>query len=454
MAMGISAHTLALRCTDRQCAFLTPMHTLFVVLLIVVVVGCANEEDRIPTVVFAGWGNPYEVQLAHDIIDDFQLEAPGFNVRFLHIPYDYDSVLLTMMAGVRAPDIFYIGPHMLDSLVSKRVLYDITERIEKSDRVNLEDFFEQTVSPYRFSGTSFGEGPIYGLCKDWSPDFMVYYNKDLFDEAGISYPDGTWTWDEFVEISLALTKRDHRNRIIQFGVYNNALPEQWIRQAGGSLYSEDYLRCTLDSPEAIEGMRFAADLVRRWRVAPNLAEQAQGDVNVMFETGRVAMCFYGMWMTPQFQRSIQSFDWGVSMPPRGRYPMVLSAGMIGYGIFARTPHPNEAWRFFEYLEGRRGQEMLAREGWNLPAHRDVAYGSYFLGNPDHPQEVIEVFLDAVDHTEFIQLNPYISNYEFMLHFNPEWELVLLGEQSVEIAAAKVVRKVNQTIEDNRAMRGL
>ena len=425
------------------------------VLFVVVAGGCLPEqvESGPPTVVLAGWGNPEEVQLAYDIINGFMAENPAYRARFLHIPYNYDLVLLTMMAGGSAPDVFYIGPTMLQSLVSKGVLMNIEERVAQSTVIGLSDYFPQTVSPYRYDGHEFGQGPLYGLCKDWSPDFLVFYNKDLFREAGLDIPDGTWDRETFLDAAKRLTRRDDKGRIIQFGVYNNCDARQWVIQSGGQVYSEDFNRCTLNEPAALEGLQFAADLTLKWRVAPNLAEQAQSAVNVMFETGRVAMCFYGMWFVPQFTKHIKDFEWSVTTPPLHVRDIYLSAGMIGYGISAKTKHPEAAWAFFEYLQGPKGQEQLADIGWNIPASSVVAYGPHFLGNPDHDREIIEVFLEAVKKTVFIQLNPYITQQEFDLYFLPEWDLVLLGERSVKDAMDTVAAKVNQAIADNRALMG-
>ena len=336
-------------------------------------------------------------------------------------------------------------------MLSKGVLLNLEPYLEKSQLVGVEDFFPQTVEPYRWDGKHFGQGPIYGLCKDWSPDFLIFYNKNLFDEAGIPYPDGSWTRAEFVEIARRLTKRDEQGRIIQFGVYNNANPEQWIWQSGGRIFSADRMRVLLESPEVIEALQFAADLSTRWHVAPGYAEQAQSPVNVMFETGRVAMCFYGQWFVPQFRKNIKSFAWGVTTPPRHKVDIYLSGGMVGYGIYAHTKHPQEAWRFMEYLVGPQGQEAIAEIGWNIPGRRETAYSPIFVENPNLNAEITQTFLEAAERTELFHRSPYINPAEYNLLFNPEWELVMLGEKSVPEALADAARKINQAIRDNMAL---
>ncbi len=408
-------------------------------------------ETAVTEIAFAGWGNTHEVAMLRQLIDEFERDNAGLKVKFIHIQQNYDAVLTTMMAGRRAPDIFYISPSMLGSMLAKRVLLNLSPYLEKSAVVRLEDFFPQTVEPYRWDGRRFGRGPVYGLCKDWSPDYLVYYNKDLFEKEGIDLPDGSWTREEFVDIAQRLTKRDERGRTVQFGVYNNCNPEQWIWQSGGRIFSEDRTRVLLESAQVIEALEFAAGLSTRWRVAPGYAEQAQSPVNVMFETGRVAMCFYGQWFAPQFRKNIKNFAWGVVTPPRAREDVYVSGGMVGYGIYAYSERAAETWRFMEYLVGPQGQEAIARIGWNIPAHKATAYGPVFVDNPDLDGEVTRTFLRAAEKTRLFQHSPYITSSEFRLHFNPEWELVMLGEKSVAEAMRDATRRINQAIRDNRAL---
>ena len=411
----------------------------------------AQRESGRTEIVLAGWGNTQEVAMLNQLMADFEAGNPDIKVKFIHIQQNFNTVLLTMMAGGRSPDIFYVAPVTLGSMLSKGVLLNLEPYLEKSQLVGVEDFFPQTVEPYRWDGKHFGQGPIYGLCKDWSPDFLIFYNKNLFDEAGIPYPDGSWTRAEFVEIARRLTKRDEQGRIIQFGVYNNANPEQWIWQSGGRIFSADRMRVLLESPEVIEALQFAADLSTRWHVAPGYAEQAQSPVNVMFETGRVAMCFYGQWFVPQFRKNIKSFAWGVTTPPRHKVDIYLSGGMVGYGIYAHTKHPQEAWRFMEYLVGPQGQEAIAKIGWNIPGRRETAYSPIFVENPNLDAEITQTFLEAAERTELFHRSPYINPTEYNLLFLPEWELVMLGEKSVPKALADAARKINQAIRDNMAL---
>lgn len=425
-------------------------------LLLANAVGC-REPARSPgdpiVIRFASIGNAQEIENIQKTFDAFEAKHPGIRMELVHAVQNYEQVLLTLIAGGRAPDVFIITPPVIRDYTERGILMNIQERAEASDAIDLDDFFPQTLEPYRFDGEQFGRGDLYGLCKDWSPDRLVFYNKDLFDEAGIPYPDGTWTREEFVEVARRLTRRDAQGRVTRFGVYNNCEAEQWIAQSGGSVWSDDGLRCTLASPESLRGLQFAADLSLRHRVAPNLAEMNQATDMVMFQTGRAAMAFYGMWLVPQFTRNITDFEWDVTTPPRDERDVYLALGMVGYGIYAKTRHPEEAWLFFEHLAGEWGQEFRARAGWNIPASQGVAYSDTFAGNPDFNTDVIAKFLDAIPRTEYVGANPNISPNEYLLHFTSAWESVLLGERTVEEAMRSVAATLDQAIIDNRRLMG-
>jgi multiple sugar transport system substrate-binding protein len=404
-------------------------------------------------VTFASFGNTFEVEVLHLLIDRFERDNPDVRVKYVHIPQNYDPVLLTMIAGGSAPDLFYVLPYTLGDMISKGVLMDLDPFVARSRSVHIADFFPQTVAPYRWDGRRFGEGPLFGICKDWSPDYLIYFNKNLFDAAGIPHPDGSWTRDEFVEIAQRLTKQDERGRIVQFGVYNNCNPEQWAREGGGRFFSDDGSRSLLDTPAVVDSLQWSADLSNRWHVAPGYAEQQQGAVDVMFETGRVAMCFYGQWFAPQFRKAITTFRWGVTTPPRDRVDVYLAGGMVGYGIYAHTPHPEAAWRLMEFLVGPDGQTRMAKIGWNIPSNQGIAYSPVFRANPDLDRTVTETFLRAAERTRLFEISHYINPAEWNLLFQPEWELALLGEKSVADALRAASRQIDQAIRDNRAILG-
>jgi hypothetical protein len=118
------------------------------------------------------------------------------------------------------------------------------------------------------------EGRAYGVLNNASVD-CLWFHKDLFDEAGLPYPEGPWTWDEFIPLAKKLMVRDERGRVKRFGM----MFEWWnwrhfMHQWGGRVYTEDGTRCILDCPGTVGAIQFMQDLIYKHRIAPSPVEEA------------------------------------------------------------------------------------------------------------------------------------------------------------------------------------
>src|SRR5690606_15355450 len=104
-------------------------------------------------------------------------------------------------------DVFYVDPGSVQAYVKTGIIKDLTEAVESSDVVDLDNVWQYGIDSYRFDGQLMGQGPIYAMPKDVGP-FSFGYNKTMFEAAGIPLPDvdTPYTWDEFVAISQQLTK--------------------------------------------------------------------------------------------------------------------------------------------------------------------------------------------------------------------------------------------------------
>lgn len=431
--------------------------SLFILILSVCLLlsGCFNKsqpKDGKVHLRFVGWAGDLEIKLINGLIADFEKDNPNIKVKYIQSPPGaaYNASVLTMVAGGNPPDVMYVAPRYLGDFVQKGVLMNITPLMKKSKVLKESDFFPATIPPYRWDGKQYGKGNLYGLCKDWSANYLIFYNKKLFRESGIPYPDGTWTREEFVEIAKKLTKRDSNGKVEQWGLNNNCAPEQWAWQSGGAFFDKDGKETFLTTKETLRGLQFAADLCTKYKVAESSNEGAMNNsvVKSSFESGRIAMCFFGMWMVPQFRVNIKDFDWSVTLPPKDKKEIYYAEGMNGYGICSKTKHVKEAWKFLEYLEGPKGQLEVAKVGWNIPGSKKAAYSNYFLKNPVFTQEIVDAFLGAAEKTEFVDRSPHIGLAEFEQYFKPQWDLAITGNKTVTQAMRDAKKQIDTAIKDN------
>ncbi|OIO39043.1 MAG: hypothetical protein AUJ75_01880, partial [Candidatus Omnitrophica bacterium CG1_02_49_10] len=335
--------------------------------------GCGGSEvsDGKKIVKVAFWGSPVDIDIiTNAITKEWQAEHPDIKVVFEHTPYSgYMSKLLTRIAGDTAPDIVAGEVNLFVNFYSKGVLLDLTPFVENDSEFGLEDFFPEVVG--RFSR----DKRIYGVPRDTAPFACVYYNRKLFDKAGLAYPADDWNWDEMLALAQALTKRDDKGRIIQYGFYGWAW-QNFVYSNGGRLVNniDKPTKTLIDSRRSTEGIQFFADLINKYEVAPTSVELTNMGMGVqqMFVTGRLAMFQSGIWETPAL-RKVDGLEWDVAMFPKGPSGnRGFGTGGTAYCVLKTTDYPDAAWEVIKALAGDSGQAALAEQGLAQPANRRIA----------------------------------------------------------------------------------
>ncbi|MBU1078102.1 MAG: extracellular solute-binding protein, partial [Spirochaetes bacterium] len=180
---------------------------------------------------------PQQQILIKKIIADFEAKHPDIKVKNEFSP-DPRKVLIEMAAGT-PPDVFFGGDWNFFMLASKVKLADLTAFIKKDD-INMKDHFDKAVKLFTW------KGKIYGMPLHFST-FALAYNRDMFDRAGLPYPDKNWTWDDFYKTAKALTKDVNNDKIID--EYGTTLPgwRLWLIANKGSVFSKDGTKCVINS---------------------------------------------------------------------------------------------------------------------------------------------------------------------------------------------------------------
>ena len=325
-----------------------------------------------------GTGDSGEGLTPHqDIIAAYEADNPDVLVQLEAVAgRDYYTRLLTQLSADAAPDIMQIGDDAVPSFV------------EQGAFIPLDDYFPADYDPSIYLPGLLDPGQVDGvqylLPKDYSP-VAVYYNKDIFDDAGIPYPQEGWTWDDLLDIALELTQDldgDNAPDIwgLQLpGVWTTGF-EYWVAAAGGQLISEDGEEFVgyMDSEATIKAVTFYADLYNKYRVAPPVADlNAFGGGNSEFANGQAAMYIFGRWPQAGLLDN-PNVDLGVAPPPQDEARAnVLFWG--GFGVATTSTHPRTATNFLTYYAGEPGAEVW--KDWALPAVRSVAESSGMADDP-------------------------------------------------------------------------
>ncbi len=313
------------------------------------------------------------------IIEQFEAANPDIQVQLEPVGSgDYYARILTQIAAGDPPDLLQIGDDAVPMFVDRGAFVPLDDFMAGGDYpLDTSIYLPGVLEPGRWNDTQ------YLLPKDFSP-LAVYYNKRLFDEAGLDYPKDGWTWDEFLDTAQKLTKTDDAGKTVQWGVQ---LPgawttgfEYWVAAAGGKLINDDGTEFVgfMDSPEVQQAVQFYADLYNVHKVAPLPADMNSfGGGNSEFDNGTAAMRIFGRW--PQGgMRENPNIDLGVvGMPTGAARANVLFWG--GFGISALSENQEAAWRFLRFYTGKEGAEVW--KDWALPTVKEVADSSGLSTDP-------------------------------------------------------------------------
>jgi len=324
---------------------------------------------------FTYWGSAFEKKDITAAVDAFNASHPCIKVEGQHIPNaGYVEKITTELASGEPPDIAYLDETQAFPWAAEGKLLDLTPYFNgQPDRTFVKNIV------YRAGDHLIGTGLATGV-------ILTYYNKELFDKAGVPYPpakaDEAWSWDEFLANAKKLTKdragRDAADPAFdptQIATYGIAISPHWwgyylpfIYSAGGKFASDDGKQLLLDQPASVDALQKIQDLFYKWHVAPT-PTQAKNlpTADILMQSKKVAMAIDGMWKVTDFANL--RFKWGIGVLPKIKEPttVVISVPKV---IFAATKHPKEAFEFYNFLADPN-KVALFKEG--LWAPLDLVY---------------------------------------------------------------------------------
>ncbi|WP_101808500.1 ABC transporter substrate-binding protein [Paenibacillus pasadenensis] len=396
-------------------------------------------------------------EISPEQIAEFEAAHPNIKIEL----EDVDKTkLAAQLATNSAPDVLRIGGVFdLPSYVIRGIALDLTDRIEKSTVIKRDQLLP-VANVFRFDGKKIGEGPIYGLPKDWSNDFAIFYNKKAFDAAGVPVPDASQplTWPEVLDLAKKLTIKEG-DKIVQYGLSANEwgktepnynLLMQYLASAGVTVNASDYSSIDFNLPEVKEFISMWTDAVKA-NIGPNSVNNDQTSGGDLFLANKSAMMINGYWYGGVIRGNEEAIkhidDFGMLPTPiaPGGKRVAPPGGATGAIINKNSPHPDEAFAFFEWFLGGKPAEDRSKQGWGVPAFSNLLTE---LPQATEFDKRLKTVLDDESNysNEFLPVNPYLSDGGWGI-FEKYTQPLFFGKSSVDAAVAGMTKDANVVVQE-------
>ncbi len=381
-------------------------------------------------------------------IDLFNRLYPEYHLKLDPQNGGMEKVIVQSLAGV-GPDVFdcYSG-FQLAAYVRSGIAMDCTQEFAARG-IDVNGIWP-SIRP-----TFILDGRVYGtLGNAGAPG--IWFNKALFDEAGIPYPGHSWTWDQFIPIAQRLTRYDDRGRPVQFGIMIGIW--DWIPvflgEWNASYYTKEGTRSALDSPEAAAAAQFYQDLIYKHKVLPTPTQETAmatsggwgSGVISLFGAGRAAMAVGGRWWLCILRgKDYAGLRLGAVEVPAGPSRRVFGVGRSTL-VNAKGKNIEGALKFLEYMYGPHWNNLVNRQADALAPVMKYNYTDEFLFNPEHPEEDYNaVWRTGMEDAAPMETSPYVNGQTVDRIMLKQGDLLREGLKSGAEAMRDAAKAVNEAI---------
>ena len=402
-----------------------PIRTLTGILMIAALtVTCSSDgnrtDGRITVTFWHSFVSTTRPALA-ELLKKFENENPDIRIREQYIPTG-DALIQKLVAAIQsqsAPDVAWIHADFMDKLVQADAIYDMHEFIDGPNGLSSEALAD--IFPELLKNASW-RGKLYALPME-ATALGLFYNKDLFRQAGLDPNHPPQTWDELRDYAHELTSdRDGDGAMEHFGFYIPGLPAsgalsiwmtlQWtpyLWQAGGVEINPEQTQVLFNSAAGVQALTLWKNLyeelnIRNFSMTHDLA----------FASGTTAMIMDGPWDLPRF-REINKFEWAVAPLPAGPARQVTYLAGEHLAIFKQSPRADAAWRFVKWVIQPENQALFSMKSGYLPVRQSTLempeYQAYLATDP-----ALKSFVDQMAMAETrrpmdfyrVEINQYLA----------------------------------------------
>lgn len=367
------------------------------------------------------------------LIDVFEAENPGITINYTTADFgSYFTKLQTDFAAGNAPDVFELNYENFVTFASRDTMLDLRPYLEASDAVDDNTFYPAALDAFAYDGHQFGLPITFSTV-------LLFYNSDMFDAAGLGYPDESWTWDDVIAAATALTDAPDRvwgiSQPVQFWEFYKVAV-----QAGGGLTVTPAVQ--IDTPENRAAAHYLVDKVTVQHVMPTDAEMSGvGDID-LFLNQQLGMIVTGIWMFDQFINEAD-FNWDVAVEPgsvRKATHFFSNAAVVAKD----TDVAEAAYKWVEFLASNPAvADARIETSWELSAlslEQADALAAYLSKPEPANREAVFRSLEFAVNPPVIENQPQLQDI-----INQELEAARLGTKTVEQALVDAQARVEAVV---------
>ena len=379
-----------------------------------------------------------EQNRSNDRFLEFSKQNPNIKIQFEWYPQGFAEKLTALFASNDAPDFFanYVGD--LGLRVQNGYMAPLTPFFNRDGFDKNADLMPNAVVKFK--------GDVYGIVHVIQPQ-VLFFNKDLFDKAGVPYPNDNWTWQDMADAARKLTVKDASGKIIQYGFQYDEYCRLWIshfQSNGGQAFDnrDNPTKVTFNNDLGVESAQYLYDLVQSLNVSPPPGIAGVLGHRDSFANGIVAMILDGSWMNTQFAQK-EGMKYGVALVPKGR---VTRGGWIApthYAMSATTKNKEAVWTFLKWWFSYDNTMSFSGYGDAIMSAGMPVWKSSYKDPAFKPDEQVSKIAQQVEYS--------VPDMTFQLFGTWYWDTLNVGLQEMvgnKIAPKTAIERIAQLTQKN------
>ena len=388
--------------------------------------GCGGGGERAATLTIWETYNDEEHPVFKEMVRRFEETHEGVTIDVVRLPFaGAEPKIQTALTTRTEPDIARVDVSFLPKLARKNAIAVLDDYVPAE---YLVDVFPVALKSCMY------EGSLYGL-PDQTNGLCLFYNRELFREAGLDPDRAPATWDELIAYGKKLTRRE--DGVFGLGLRNSlwwSFP--FFNTYGAEFLSDDGARCLLNSPEGIAAFQLKVDLFAKHGIEGG-AWRAGGIQNDLgFQNGRYAMVMNGPWAVESLKRT--GIDFGVGLIPAGPAGSHTNVGGNDLVIFKSCPNPELAVEFLMFVANEENQRNWALTLGQIPVNLKAMDA---ITSDEHPY--LAVFVEQMRSAIPRPPTPYYPEIENLMI--PEMQAALDGSKTVKAALDVAVAEIDKVL---------